>query len=113
MPEAQERYLVEDTMEYPIQINGKVRSRVVVPRSAGPDEVRAAALLGERRARAPRAREFLICATRGNTDSVDSFREQVAWIEAVALAPGKALSRSLIQLNWPRMPKSTPSTARL
>jgi leucyl-tRNA synthetase len=44
MPEAQERYLVEDTMEYPIQINGKVRSRVVVPRSAGPDEVRAAAL---------------------------------------------------------------------
>jgi len=44
MPQAQERYLVEDTVEYPIQINGKVRSRVVVPTSAGPDEVRAAAL---------------------------------------------------------------------
>jgi leucyl-tRNA synthetase len=44
MPQAQERYLVEDTVEYPIQINGKVRSRVVVPSSAGTDEVRAAAL---------------------------------------------------------------------
>ncbi|MBV8994114.1 MAG: class I tRNA ligase family protein, partial [Pseudonocardiales bacterium] len=44
MPQAQQRYLVEDTVEYPIQINGKVRSRVVVPASASPDEVRAAAL---------------------------------------------------------------------
>jgi leucyl-tRNA synthetase len=44
MPRAHERYLVEDTVEYPIQINGKVRSRVVVPTSADPDEVRAAAL---------------------------------------------------------------------
>ena len=44
MPSADERYLVEDTVEYPIQINGKVRSRVVVPSSAGADEVRAAAL---------------------------------------------------------------------
>ncbi|MGH4009641.1 MAG: class I tRNA ligase family protein, partial [Pseudonocardiaceae bacterium] len=44
MPQAQQRYLVEDTVEYPIQINGKVRSRVVVPSSASLDEVRAAAL---------------------------------------------------------------------
>jgi leucyl-tRNA synthetase len=44
MPQAQQRYLVEDTVEYPIQINGKVRSRVVVPTSASPEEVRAAAL---------------------------------------------------------------------
>jgi leucyl-tRNA synthetase len=44
IPEAQERYLVEDTVEYPIQVNGKVRSRMVVPTSASPDEVRAAAL---------------------------------------------------------------------
>ena len=44
MPQAQQRYLVEDTLEYPIQINGKVRSRVVVPTSASPDQVRAAAL---------------------------------------------------------------------
>jgi leucyl-tRNA synthetase len=50
IPQAQERYLVEDTVEYPIQINGKVRTRVVVPSSAGPDEVRAAALAQARSA---------------------------------------------------------------
>jgi leucyl-tRNA synthetase len=44
MPQADERYLVEDTVEYPIQINGKVRTRMTVPTSASPDEVRAAAL---------------------------------------------------------------------
>jgi leucyl-tRNA synthetase len=44
IPQAQERYLVEDTVEYPIQINGKVRTRVTVPSSASPDEVRIAAL---------------------------------------------------------------------
>ncbi len=49
-----------------------------------PDEARAAALLAERAGRAPQPREYLICATRGNTDTVDSFREQVAWIEAAA-----------------------------
>ncbi|MQA08495.1 MAG: leucine--tRNA ligase [Pseudonocardiaceae bacterium] len=47
-PEADERYLVEDTMEYPIQVNGKVRARVTVPTSADDDEVRAAALGEER-----------------------------------------------------------------
>ena len=51
-----------------------------------PDEERAAALLAERAARDPRPREFLICATRGNTDTVESFKEQVAWIEAAAPA---------------------------
>jgi leucyl-tRNA synthetase len=44
LPQAQQRYLVEDTIEYPIQINGKVRTRVTVPSSASPDEVRTAAL---------------------------------------------------------------------
>lgn len=44
MPQAEERYLVEDTVEYPIQINGKLRTRMTVPTSASPDEVRAAAL---------------------------------------------------------------------
>jgi leucyl-tRNA synthetase len=43
-PEADERYLVEDTVEYPIQVNGKVRARVTVPASATEDDVRAAAL---------------------------------------------------------------------
>jgi leucyl-tRNA synthetase len=47
-PVADERYLVEDTVEYPIQVNGKVRARVTVAASAGGEEVRAAALAEER-----------------------------------------------------------------
>ncbi|OLF06273.1 leucine--tRNA ligase [Actinophytocola xinjiangensis] len=47
-PTADERYLVEDTVEYPIQVNGKVRSRVTVPASATQDDVRAAALAEEK-----------------------------------------------------------------
>ncbi|WP_329788420.1 leucine--tRNA ligase [Lentzea sp. DG1S-22] len=43
-PAADEQYLVEDTVEYPIQVNGKVRSRVVVSASASQDEIKAAAL---------------------------------------------------------------------
>ena len=41
---ADERYLVADTVEYPIQVNGKVRSRVTVAADAGADAVEAAAL---------------------------------------------------------------------
>jgi leucyl-tRNA synthetase len=44
-PVADEALLVEDTVEYPIQVNGKVRSRITVPASATDDEVRAAALV--------------------------------------------------------------------
>ncbi|MDQ3887289.1 MAG: leucine--tRNA ligase [Actinomycetota bacterium] len=47
-PVADERWLVEDTVEYPIQVNGKVRSRVVVAAAASQDEVRDAALAEER-----------------------------------------------------------------
>ncbi|GAB1512052.1 leucine--tRNA ligase [Actinophytocola sp. KF-1] len=47
-PVADEKYLVEDTVEYPIQVNGKVRARVTVPASAGQDEVKAAALAEEK-----------------------------------------------------------------
>ncbi|MBB5958670.1 leucyl-tRNA synthetase [Saccharothrix tamanrassetensis] len=43
-PRADEKYLVEDTVEYPIQVNGKVKARVVVAASASQDEVKAAAL---------------------------------------------------------------------
>ncbi len=43
-PVADERYLVEDSVEYPIQVNGKVRSRVTVAAAAAADEVEAAAL---------------------------------------------------------------------
>ncbi|GLW92136.1 leucine--tRNA ligase [Actinokineospora globicatena] len=47
-PTADERYLVEDTVEYPIQVNGKVRARVTVPSGASQDEVKAAALAEEK-----------------------------------------------------------------
>jgi leucyl-tRNA synthetase len=43
-PVADERYLVEDSVEYPIQVNGKVRSRVTVAADADADAVEAAAL---------------------------------------------------------------------
>ncbi|MFD0205147.1 MULTISPECIES: leucine--tRNA ligase [Saccharothrix] len=43
-PTAEEKYLVEDTVEYPIQVNGKVKARVVVPASASVPEIEAAAL---------------------------------------------------------------------
>ncbi len=43
-PVADERYLVEESVEYPIQVNGKVRSRVTVAAAATADEVEAAAL---------------------------------------------------------------------
>jgi leucyl-tRNA synthetase len=47
-PVADERYLVADTVEYPIQVNGKVRGRVTVAAEAGQDEVEAAALADEK-----------------------------------------------------------------
>jgi len=47
-PEADERWLVQDTVEYPIQVNGKVRGRVVVPAGADSEVVRTAALAEER-----------------------------------------------------------------
>ena len=47
-PEVDERWLVADTAEYPIQVNGKVRSRVVVATDASGDDVRAAALADEK-----------------------------------------------------------------
>ncbi|OXM71103.1 leucine--tRNA ligase [Amycolatopsis vastitatis] len=47
-PVVDEKYLVEDSVEYPIQVNGKVRSRVTVLASASSDEVQAAALADEK-----------------------------------------------------------------
>ena len=47
-PIADERWLVAETVEYPIQVNGKVRSRVTVPANADGDAVRAAALAEEK-----------------------------------------------------------------
>ncbi|MCP2332997.1 leucine--tRNA ligase [Actinoalloteichus caeruleus] len=47
-PVADERFLVDETVEYPIQVNGKVRARVTVPTDADQEAVRAAALAEER-----------------------------------------------------------------
>ena len=42
-PTADETWLVDDTVEIPVQVNGKVRSRVVVPADADRDAIEAAA----------------------------------------------------------------------
>ncbi|MBH0119883.1 leucine--tRNA ligase [Rhodococcus sp. CX] len=47
-PVADEKWLVEDSVEYPIQVNGKVRSRITVPADAKPDAIEAAALADEK-----------------------------------------------------------------
>ncbi|KAA1249002.1 leucine--tRNA ligase [Mycobacterium simiae] len=47
-PEADPAYLIDDTVEYPVQVNGKVRSRVVVPADSDDDAVKAAALADEK-----------------------------------------------------------------
>jgi leucyl-tRNA synthetase len=47
-PVADERYLVAESVEYPIQVNGKVRSRITVAADADADTVKAAALADEK-----------------------------------------------------------------
>ena len=47
-PVADPAYLVEDTVEYPVQVNGKVRSRISVAADAAADVVEAAALADEK-----------------------------------------------------------------
>ncbi|MCW2717327.1 leucine--tRNA ligase [Pseudonocardia sp.] len=47
-PVADEQYLVADTVEYPIQVNGKVRSRITVAADADQDAVKAAVLADEK-----------------------------------------------------------------
>ena len=43
-PEYEERYTRDDTVEVPVQVNGRVRGRVVVPASAGREDIEKAAL---------------------------------------------------------------------
>ena len=45
---ADPQYLVEDTVEYPVQVNGKVRGRVTVAADADADALEAAALADEK-----------------------------------------------------------------
>ncbi len=47
-PQADERWLVEDTVEYAVQVKGKVRSRVTVAADASDADVEAAALADEK-----------------------------------------------------------------
>jgi leucyl-tRNA synthetase len=47
-PVADEQYLVTETVEYPIQVNGKVRSRITVAAGAESSEIEAAALADEK-----------------------------------------------------------------
>ena len=56
-PVADPRYLVEDTVELPVQVNGKVRGRITVPAVADADALEAAALADAK------VQEFLAGAT--------------------------------------------------
>jgi leucyl-tRNA synthetase len=47
-PVADSAYLSEDTVEYPVQVNGKVRGRITVSANADADAVEAAALADEK-----------------------------------------------------------------
>jgi leucyl-tRNA synthetase len=47
-PHADERYLTADTVEYPVQVNGKVRGHVTVAADAGKDALEQAALADEK-----------------------------------------------------------------
>ncbi len=47
-PVADEQYLVDDTVEYPVQVNGKVRARITVAADADQATVEAAALADDR-----------------------------------------------------------------
>ncbi|WP_117388838.1 leucine--tRNA ligase [Mycobacterium marinum] len=47
-PAADPAYLIDDTVEYPVQVNGKVRGRVVVAADADDDAVKAAALADQK-----------------------------------------------------------------
>ena len=47
-PVADEQYLVDNTIEVPVQINGKVRGRITVAADADPDAIEAAALADEK-----------------------------------------------------------------
>ncbi|MDT5009796.1 MAG: leucyl-tRNA synthetase [Mycobacterium sp.] len=47
-PQHDPRYLVEDTVEYPVQVNGKVRARISVAADASAEAVQTAALADEK-----------------------------------------------------------------
>ena len=58
-PAHDEALCVEDTVELAVQVNGKVRGRVVVPREAGEAEIRARALAEPRVAEHVQGRQMV------------------------------------------------------
>jgi leucyl-tRNA synthetase len=46
-PEVDETVAKEDVIEIPVQVNGKVRDRIVVPAEASEEEIKAAAITSE------------------------------------------------------------------
>ena len=47
-PQADPRYLVDDSVEFPVQVNGKVRGKITVPATAASDAIEAAARADEK-----------------------------------------------------------------
>ena len=47
-PEADPALLVDETVEYPVQVNGRLRGHITVPADSDPDAVEAAALADTR-----------------------------------------------------------------
>ncbi|HNM86784.1 MAG TPA: leucine--tRNA ligase [Mycobacterium sp.] len=47
-PQADPRYLVEDTVEFPVQVNGKLRGKITISADAAKDVIEAAALADEK-----------------------------------------------------------------
>ena len=47
-PQYDQAHLVEDTFEYPIQVNGKLRDKIVLPLDATKEQIQAAALSSEK-----------------------------------------------------------------
>ena len=46
-PEVDETAAREDTIEIPVQVNGKLRDRIIVPAEASEDEIKSTALASE------------------------------------------------------------------
>ena len=47
-PKSDPQYLLEDSVEFPVQVNGKVRGKITVPADAVGDAIEAAALADEK-----------------------------------------------------------------
>ena len=50
-PECNESYLVEDSVKYPVQFNGKVRFTIEMPKAAGKDEIEQAVMTNDETAK--------------------------------------------------------------